>query len=141
MNIMNHSGYDDVGKLLLRISVGGLMLFHGTTKLMHGIEPIVGMVKAHHLPESLAYGVYVGEVAAPLLILIGFWTRPAALIFAVNLLVAVWLAHRGMVFTLNSTGGWALELQGLYIFGAAAIFFLGGGRYSVDGRCSRHISA
>lgn len=35
---------DDLGKLLLRLAVGGLMLFHGLHKLFGGVGFISGML-------------------------------------------------------------------------------------------------
>ena len=124
---------DDTGKLLLRAVLAILLLFHGFSKLMGGIGPIVGMVEKAGLPAVFAYGVYIGEVLAPLLILIGVFTRPAALIVAVNMVVALLLAHTSQFFTINGTGGWALELQGMYLAGALAVALLGAGRYSLGG--------
>ena len=43
------------------------------------------------------------------------------------------LAHAGDVFKLGEQGGWAIELQGLFLFGALAVMLLGGGRFSVGG--------
>jgi putative oxidoreductase len=40
--------------------------------------------------------------------------------------------HTGDVFNLSKTGGWALELQGLYFVTALAVALLGAGRYSLD---------
>lgn len=37
---------EDAGKLLLRLMIGGLMLFHGVFKARNGVAPIVGMVEA-----------------------------------------------------------------------------------------------
>ena len=54
---------EDLGKLVLRLTVGGLLLFHGIHKLLNGIAPIKAMVAAHHLPDAIAYGVYLGEVS------------------------------------------------------------------------------
>lgn len=122
-----------LGKLLLRLSVGGLMLLHGISKITHGIDMIAGAVKGHNWPEFIAYGVYVGEVLAPALLIIGFWTRFAAAVVAINMIIAVWLAHVDQALTLNQAGGWALELQGLYFFGAVCIVLLGPGRISIDG--------
>ena len=107
------------------------MLLHGIGKVRHGIGGISGEVTAHGLPSVVAYLVYLGEVVAPILVVIGWATRPAAVVIAINMLVAVWLAHMGTVWTLNKGGGWSLELQGLYFFGAAAIALLGTGRYAV----------
>lgn len=125
--------HDDGGKLLLRVAVGVLMLLHGLFKLSNGIGGITGMVQAAGLPSVLAYGVYVGEVLAPVLMIVGLWTRPAALVVAVNMVVAIVLAHSTQLFSLTKQGGWALELQGLYLFGALAVALLGAGRYSVGG--------
>jgi putative oxidoreductase len=124
---------NDLGKLLLRLTVGGLMLCHGIFKITHGIDMIAGAVKSHNWPEFIAYGVYVGEVGAPALVLIGFWTRLAALVMAINMIVAVSLVHLEQIQTLNQGGGWALELQGMYFFGAICIMLLGAGRISIDG--------
>lgn len=124
----------ETGKLVLRLSVGILILLHGIAKLQNGIEPIMGMVSGAGLPAQLAYGVYIGEVLAPILLIIGLWTRPAALVMVINMLVAIYLAHLSQLATLNEkTGGWALELQGMFLFGAIAVALLGAGRFSLGG--------
>lgn len=122
--------FDDVGKLAARLMLGGLLLFHGWHKLFGGIAQIVGMITGHGLPPVLAYGVYVGEVAAPALLLLGVYTRLGGLLVAANMVVAVLLVHTPQLFTLAPTGGWALELQGFYFFGGLVVFFLGAGRFS-----------
>jgi putative oxidoreductase len=124
---------DDAGKLLLRAVLAILLLFHGVSKLSGGIGFITGMLQGLGLPAFLGYGVYIGEVVAPLLILVGLYTRPAALVVAINMVVALLLAHTGQFFTLSDTGGWALELQGMYLGGALAVALLGAGRYSLGG--------
>lgn len=119
---------DDLGKLLLRLMLGGLMLFHGVAKLISGPAAISGMVAAAGFPAELGYLVYVGEVVAPLLLIVGVFVRPAALVIAINMLVAVLLVHTKQLFTLNpNTGAWALELQAFYLFTALAIALLGPG--------------
>ena len=125
---------EETGKLVLRLSVGILILLHGIAKLQNGIDGIMGMVSGMGLPAELAYGVYIGEVLAPILLIIGLWTRPAALIIAINMLMAVYLAHLPQLGMLNEkTGGWALELQGMFLFGAIAVALLGAGRFSLGG--------
>ena len=101
---------DDLGKLVLRASLAILMLFHGVSKLINGIDPIMGMLAKAGLPGGLAFLVYVGEVIAPLMILFGIWARLGAVIVAINMIVAVALAHIPQLFTMTKTGGWALEL-------------------------------
>lgn len=124
---------DDLAKLLLRLVLGGLLLLHGIAKLQGGIDPILGAVARAGLPSGFAYLVYVGELAAPLLLIVGVWTRAAALIVVVNMLVAVALVHSADLATLSRSGGWALELQAFYLATALVVALLGAGRYSVDG--------
>jgi len=121
----------DLGKLLLRVALGLLILLHGIAKLKAGPGFVMGSVAKAGLPSAVAYGVYIGEVLAPLLLIAGLWTRIAALIVAVNMLFAVYLVHMPQLGTLNNTGGWALELQGMYFFTALALVFLGGGRFGL----------
>lgn len=124
---------EDLGKLVIRSALAILVLLHGISKLTGGIDGIAGMVTNAGLPAVFAYGVYVGEVLAPLLVLIGLWTRAAAAVMAVNMVVAVMLVHMPELAQLNKQGGWALELQGMFLFGAIAVALLGAGRYSVGG--------
>jgi putative oxidoreductase len=128
---------EDAGKLLLRAVLALLLLFHGFSKLRGGIDPIIGMVEKAGLPGAFGYLVYIGEVVAPLLILAGVFTRPAALVVAINMVVALLLAHTSQFFSINGTGGWALELQGMFLAGALAVALLGAGRYSLGGTSGR----
>jgi putative oxidoreductase len=85
------------------------------------------------MPEELGYLVYLGEVLAPLLLIVGVWTRVAAFIVMINMIVALWLAHTAQLMTIAKTGGYGLELQAMYLFTAIAIALLGAGRYSAGG--------
>lgn len=124
----------DLGLLILRISVGGLMLLHGIAKLQHGAGFIEQVVVDAGLPSFIAYGVYIGEVVAPLFILFGYGTRAASVVFAGNCLVAALLVHSQDIFTLNEQGGWSVELLGLFFLGAVALIFTGGGKYSISNK-------
>ena len=83
-----NANLDDFGKLLLRLGVGGLLLLHGIYKVQNGIGFVTESVMRAGLPSFFAYGVYVGEVVAPILVLAGLLTRPAGLIIAIDLLGA-----------------------------------------------------
>lgn len=133
MNTAAKPCVEDAGKLVLRAALSILILFHGIAKIIGGPAFITGLVAKSGLPPAIGYLVYVGEVLAPLLVLFGIWTRAAALLIAINMLVAVGLVHMGQLFSINKQGGWDLELQGLYLFGAVAVALLGAGRYSVGG--------
>jgi putative oxidoreductase len=124
---------DDVGKLVLRLTVAGLMLFHGIAKIMHpgSLDFIGGMLAGYGLPSILAYGVYVGEVIAPLMVIVGYKARIGALLMAINMLFAIALAHTGDLLSLSEHGGWSVELQMFYLLTAVAVVFLGSGRHAV----------
>ena len=120
----------DTGRLILRLSVGGLMLFHGVSKILHpgALDFIGGMLHGYSIPEVFAYGVYVGEVLAPLMVIIGYQARIGGLLIAINMLFAIVLAHSGDVFSLSEHGGWMIELQMFYLLSGLAVVFLGSGQ-------------
>jgi putative oxidoreductase len=127
------AGMNDFGKLLLRVSLGVLILLHGIAKVSGGVGFISGSLAKVGMPSALAYGVYIGEIVAPLFLILGLWTRAAALVVVVNMLFAVGLVHSAELFAIGKTGGYALELQAMYLFAALAVAFLGAGRYSLGG--------
>ena len=114
---MGYLKLEDWGQLVLRLSIGGLMLFHGFDKLTGGVDGIAGMLQSRGMPGFLAWGVVVGEVIAPVLIIAGLSVRLAGLILAFNMLVAVVLAHANDVLKIGEHGEWAIELQMLYLLG------------------------
>lgn len=121
----------DLGKLIIRLTLGGLMLFHGIAKLLNGVGFIAGELASHGLPGFLAYGVFIGELIAPLMVILGYQTRIGALLIVFNMLVAIALVHGHQLLALGGNGGWALELQGFFLFTAIAVIFLGPGRYKL----------
>lgn len=121
----------DLGKLIIRLTLGGLLLFHGIAKLLNGVGFIEGELASHGLPGFLAYGVFVGELIAPLMVILGYQTRIGALLIVFNMLVAIALVHANELLALGRSGGWALELQAFFLFTAVAVIFLGPGRYKL----------
>ena len=134
---MSSSTYDDLGKLILRLGLGILLLLHGLSKLNSGVGWLVDMVSQHGLPGFVAYGVYIGEVVAPVLLILGLFTRLGGLIILINMLFAFGLVHMGQLVSIGQSGGWALELQGLYLLGGLTVALLGAGGYSLGGRGGR----
>lgn len=131
---MNANTQHDIGKLLLRITLGVLVLFHGLAKLNGGMGGIVHMVESHGLPGALGYGVLLGEVVGPLMLIAGFHARIGAALVFVNMVVAILLVHVRQFGAFNEQGGWALELQAMYLVAALALALLGPGRFSVNER-------
>jgi putative oxidoreductase len=125
---------NDVGKLILRLTLGVLILLHGIAKISGGTAGVEKMLEGAGLPSFIAAGVYVGEVLAPALVIIGLYARVGAGLIVVNMLFAILLAHRADLFLLTKTGGWALELQGFFLFTALALMLMGPGRLSINQR-------
>lgn len=122
----------DLGILILRLLVAGLLIFHGIGNLMSGYAFIKGMMTQSGLPEFLSYGAFIGEIVAPILIIVGYKVRWASLFVVLTMLTAILTTHAGEIFALNKFGGWAIELQAFYLFGAVAIFFTGAGNYVLN---------
>jgi len=122
---------EDTGKLILRLTTAGLILFHGVSKIFHGVAFLGGALTAFHLPTFVAYGVYAGEVIAPLFMILGLWTRIASLVVVFNMIMAVLLeAHRN-AFVIQRTGAWGLETEAFYFLTALVVFLIGAGRYRI----------
>lgn len=125
------TSHPDAAKLLLRLTVAGLILFHGVFKIQHGVGWIGDMLVSLDYPAVFAYGSYIGEVIAPIFVLLGIFTRPMALIIVFNMVIAVLTVHTGDIFTVTKVGAWTLEPDAFFFFGSITIALLGSGRFSV----------
>jgi putative oxidoreductase len=124
---------EDTGRLVLRLMIGVLLLFHGIAKAKGGVDWMTPMLAAHHLPGFIGYGVYIGEIVAPILLVIGVFTRPAGAIIAFNMVMAVLLVRLGDIAKLSErSGGWAIELEALFALGGIAVYCLGSGKYALS---------
>jgi len=122
---------DNIGKLVLRLMLGGMMLFHGIDKALHGITYIQGLVKSQGVPEVLAYGVYAGEILAPIFLILGWKSRFWAGVIVLNMAVAIYLTQTGAFLKLGAHGAWAMEVSMFYMLSALAMVFLGSGKYAI----------
>jgi putative oxidoreductase len=116
----------------MRITCSGLLLLHGSHSLFHGIAHIRNMLSNSGLPEFLSYGNYIGEVIAPIFLILGYKSRIAALIIAFNMLMSIVIGHREIAFQRNNFGGWMIELNVFFLMTALAVFFSGSGKYSLS---------
>lgn len=121
----------DVGRLILRLTLAGLILFHGIDKVLHGIAWMSGPLRSAGLPQVVGYGVFLGEVVAPLFVILGLGTRVAALVIVANMVMALVLDAGRFILTINSVGGWGVETEAFYLLSAVTLFFVGGGGISV----------
>jgi len=127
-------GDNDFGKLIFRITIAVLLFFHGYAKITYGLGFIEKALDANNLPVFLSYFVYVGEILAPLLIIIGYKTKLAAAIIIFSMTFAIYLVFPNDLTTLTSQGTLKLELNYFFIFTSLSLIFLGAGKYSFDRR-------
>ncbi len=124
---------EDVAKFILRVTVGILMLFHGIDKLfdLQTLGFIKNQLEGIGLHPVFAYGVYVGEIVAPILLILGIYARFGGFLISINMLFAIILVHLDDLLSLTQHGGWGLELQTFYLLTGFVIMLLGSGRYAV----------
>lgn len=131
-----HSHGLDFGLLLFRLA--------GLPLVLHGVHKAADMpaftttvdtnVVGSQAPDFIAWLVMLAQVALPLLIAIGLFTRPAAFLLAA-LMVGIWtlVIFLRQDYTLLGDNG---ELTGesalLYALLALPLAFTGAGRWSVD---------
>jgi len=132
MNTLENFQNKDIGLLIQRLSISILILFHGIANLTSNYSFIKSLLNGIGIPEFMAYLVFIGEIIAPILIIIGWKARLASLVVAFNMLIAILMVHSADILTLNQFGGWGIELQGLYLFGAIVLFLVGSGKYSLS---------
>lgn len=118
----------DLGKFILRLGVGGLMIFHGIFKLIHGFDFIINQLTENGLPKWLWLGVPVGEIVAPFFLIIGFATRMSGAVIAFTMFMTFFLVKGMAGFSIDpNTGGLNAELNILFLMSALAITLIGPG--------------
>ena len=80
---------------------------------------------------AFAWAVFIGELMAPLIVILGYQTHISALLTDFNMLVAIAMVHSHELVALGSNGGWSLELQGFFLFVGVVVSFTGPGRYKL----------
>ncbi|WP_047545727.1 DoxX family protein [Psychroserpens sp. Hel_I_66] len=117
--------FTDLALLLLRVGFGGFMLTHGIPKISKLSDPST-------FPDPLGIGALpslilclIGEVIAPILIIIGFKTKWAAIPAALTMLVAAFVVHAKDDLATK-------EHALLYMIAFIAIFLAGPGKISID---------
>lgn len=126
------SSYKNLGLLIGRIGLGGMMMMHGIPKLMGGPKLWAAVGQSMHnfgvdfLPAFWGFMAASAEGLGGLLIVLGLFFRPAAILIMITLIVAA--THH-----FSSGDGWmgashAIE-TGLAFY---VLLFVGPGKYSVD---------
>ena len=120
----------DIGILMLRVTAGGLLLLHGINKVQTGIEDQMALLAANGIPAFFMYLVYITQVVAPVLLILGILTRLSAASIVVTLVVILYVAPFPLM-ALGPHGEWAMEIQLFFLMVPLALFFIGPGRFVV----------
>lgn len=127
---MTQSNTKNYGALVTRLALGSILLAHGLLKVFVFTVPgTVGYFESLGLPAIAAYMTIFGELAGGTAILLGLYTRLAALLSAPLLLGATWVhSANGWVFS-NQGGGWEFPL--LLVVLAVSVALQGNGAFAL----------
>lgn len=117
--------------VVMRLALGVIMTAHGFHKVFGGLHQTAQFVGHLGLPAGLGYVTAFTEFLGGLLVLIGFFTRPAAFAICIDLSVAIWKVHwhNGLLGSPDHPG-YEFPLAAAAL--AFALVFLGGGPIALD---------
>ena len=119
----------DIGLLIVRIALGGIIFFHGFHKITHGIADQFQILAHNGIPGVFIYFVYVSEVLAPVLIVLGIFTRLSSLSIFVTMIVIFYALP--FPIGMDEHGAMNIESQLYFLLLSVALFFTGPGRYTL----------
>ena len=125
----SNANWQDLGLLFLRVMMGAGIAYHGYGKVFGGHMPMLidGVTKMGlPFPEMMAWAAALSEFAGGILVVLGLFTRPAALAIFVTMTVAAFVTHKADPLQVK-------ELALAYWTMSGALVFLGGGSFSVAG--------
>jgi putative oxidoreductase len=126
------------GLFLIRVIVGGAFIFHGQPKIENPFHWLDGMGEAAP-PGFLQATAAVIEVGGGILLILGLFTRIAALSLVAQMIAALVLVHlpQGHPFVGAKPGDPSSELAIVYLGISMLIAVFGPGAWSVDGLLTR----
>lgn len=125
-SLLSKPMFSDIGFLLLRITIGGLMVYHGYPKFIDPSKLIARTAEmGFPLPELFGIAAMATEFFGGMLLIVGLGTRFALFGIIVTMAVAFFVAHGADPFGKR-------ELAFLFLCVSIAMFFIGSGKYSID---------
>ena len=122
----------DLGLLFLRLGLGICFFMHGFGKILHGVGGVKSILVDAGLPSFLAYFAYLGEILAPIMIAVGFYSRVgAALVLGYSLVILYSFYGLSNLLELTNVNGFKAELIYLYITISLCIISSGSGKYAI----------
>jgi putative oxidoreductase len=137
---------EDVSALILRLTLGIVFFPHGAQKALgwfggYGLSAtLAAFTDKMHIPFIFALLCVIAEFLGAIALIIGFFTRLAALGIAIVMLVAIYMVHAQNGFFMNWYGsqkGEGIEYHLLAIGIAIALIIKGAGSFSIDKKISQ----
>jgi putative oxidoreductase len=117
-----------LGLLILRLALGLIFFSHGYPKLAHSAAGMQGFFVQHGLPGYFVYVAGVLEVFGGVLLVLGLFTRGAAMLLAIEMGVAIWKVHSaGGIYAVHD-----YEFPLAVLAGSFALATVGAGSLSLD---------
>ena len=86
-------GLEPLALLVLRVALGLIFLHHGYPKLVHPTEGMRTFFISYGFPGYFVSVSGILECFGPLLLFVGLFTRPAALLLTIEIGIAIWKVH------------------------------------------------
>jgi putative oxidoreductase len=137
-NLINKTLVSNAGleAVMLRVPIGLILAAHGSQKLFawfggYGLDGTGQWMASVGLTPGFVMALLAGsaEFFGGVALILGLLTRPAAVINAVTMLVALFWVHWGHGFFLDTHG---IEYALALLSASTALIFIGGGQYSLD---------
>ncbi len=128
----------DIAYLIVRVTVGLMLLPHGWTKVAGGVTGVSAYFARLHLEPALLFTVIsmFNETVGGILIAIGLFTRPVAALIIIEFLILLFVVHipRGYGMAVNG-----VEFPLMWLLMLVVILLRGGGPYSLDRKIGKEL--
>lgn len=112
--------------LVLRLTVGALMIPHGYNKLVNFASMSAKFVDPFHIGTNATVALVVfAEFFCAVFIVLGLMTRLATIPLIISMAIALWLGHQWKIFGEGQNAA-------LFLGGYIALLFAGPGKVSMD---------
>jgi putative oxidoreductase len=88
-------GLRPIGLLVLRLALGLIFIYHGYPKLISDPRHYAELFAQMGFANGTSYAIGALELFGGILLVMGFFTRPMALLLTIEMGVAIWKVHSG----------------------------------------------